>query len=151
MILLAEGCKPSADDGTEMAVLMCDLDGFKDVNYTLGHQAGDALLREIGRRLRANVPANAVVARLGGDEFGLVLRGTRMNAVATAAVERLAPAVAVPIMIEGRPVTVGVSIGFALYPGSGRTPDDLVRVADAAMYRAKRARKELQRDHGRVA
>ena len=148
---VAEGCKPSADDETEMAVLMCDLDGFKVVNDTLGHQAGDALLREIGCRLRANVPADAMVARLGGDEFGLVLRGTRMDAVATAVVERLAPAVAVPIMIEGRPVTVGVSIGTALYPGSGRTPDDLVRVADAAMYRTKRARKELQRDHGRVA
>ena len=148
---VAQGCKPSAGDIAELAVLMCDLDGFKDVNDTLGHQAGDALLREIGCRLRANVPADAVVARLGGDEFGIVLRGTRMDAVATAVVERLAPAVAVPIMIEGRPVIVGVSIGIALYPVSGLTPDDLVRVADAAMYRAKRAQKGLQRDHDRVA
>ena len=148
---VAEGCEPATNDESEMAVLMCDLDGFKAVNDTLGHQAGDALLREIGRRLLAIAPPGAVVARLGGDEFGLVLRGNQMGAVAPAVTERLASTVAMPIVIADRPVTVGVSIGIAFYPASGRTPDDLVRVADAAMYCAKRARKGLQRGQERVA
>ena len=144
---LAQGCEPSADGKAEMAVMMCDLDGFKGVNDTLGHQAGDVLLREIGRRLLASAPPDTMVARLGGDEFGLVLRGPRMDAVAAEVAERLVSAVAVPIAIEGRTVTVGVSIGVALYPVSGSTPDDLVRVADAAMFRSKRTRSSSQRGH----
>lgn len=142
---VAQGCEPAADLKAEMAVLMCDLDGFKGVNDTLGHLAGDALLREIGRRLLATAPPSAVVARLGGDEFGLVLRGSQIEDTAASVAEQLMSAVALPIAIEGRPVTVEVSIGFAVYPTSGRTPDALVRVADAAMYRAKRARKGLRR------
>ena len=105
----------------------------------------------IGRRLRAAAPPDALVARLGGDEFGLVLRGAEMETTAAVVTERLVSEVAMPIAIEGRPVTVGVSVGVALYPVSGRTLDDLVRVADAAMYCAKRARKDLRRGQDQVA
>ncbi len=149
---VADGCAPSMIDGERMAVLMCDLDGFKAVNDTLGHQAGDALLREIGTRLLAGVPADTVVARLGGDEFGIVMRGPATSAATASAIaEDLVAAVAKPITIDGHPVEVGVSIGVALRSTSGCSPAELIGAADADMYRAKRARAGLRRERSRAA
>ena len=79
---------------------MCDLDGFKDVNDALGHQAGDALLREIGCRLRANVSCRCGGGAVGQDEFGLVLRGTRMDVVATAVADRTSVTRARPCQLQ---------------------------------------------------
>jgi diguanylate cyclase (GGDEF)-like protein len=119
------------------ALLMCDLDGFKQVNDTLGHAAGDALLREIAKRLVAAVGSDAVVARLGGDEFAILIgRGT--PALAGEIAQRVLAGIAQPIWIGGQPVRVGGSIGVAL--GAQRQDmRQLLESADAAMYEAKRS------------
>ncbi len=146
---VAQGMAPAGDD---MAVLMCDLDGFKGVNDTLGHQAGDLLLCEIARRLGAAVPPGTVVARLGGDEFGLILRATHLERDDAAALAgTLAAAVAAPITIGAEAVVVGISVGIALHPSQGYTPDALVRVADTAMYRDKHRRNAAARRRGEAA
>ena len=143
---LADACaepdvRPAPGGGpgpASVAVLLCDLDGFKAVNDTLGHQAGDVLLREIAQRL-VTAAGPALVARLGGDEFALLARGGGA-ATLRALAEGLVAAVARPISLEDRPVSVGISVGVALAAGDERVPAALVRAADAAMYRAKRAR-----------
>jgi diguanylate cyclase (GGDEF)-like protein len=124
------------------ALLLCDLDGFKQVNDTLGHAAGDALLREIAFRLVVETKPHGIVARLGGDEFGILLQPST-QALAAATAQRLVEAVARPIRIGNEDAAVGVSIGIAL---GSRTPKAqldakaLMAGADAAMYDAKRRR-----------
>jgi diguanylate cyclase (GGDEF)-like protein len=136
--------------GTErqFALFLCDLDGFKQVNDTMGHKAGDVLLREIAMRLVAESGPDGIVARLGGDEFAILLPQAK-HMLAAEAAQRFVGAVARPIAIDGRPVTVGVSIGVAL----GTRHDDehgLMESADAAMYAAKRSRTGygFAADHG---
>jgi len=134
---LSQACTGSAGP---FALLLCDLDGFKQVNDTLGHAAGDALLREIAARLAEQTKPHGVVARLGGDEFGVLMpQSTQPLAAATA--QRLVAAIGRPIRIGTqtgtRDVTVGVSIGIALGSGQQDAPA-LMERADAAMYAAKR-------------
>jgi diguanylate cyclase (GGDEF)-like protein/PAS domain S-box-containing protein len=118
-----------------VVVLFCDLDDFKKVNDTYGHDAGDAVLIEIGQRLRMHVRENDTVARLGGDEFVIVLRDLDPPD-AHDLVTRLAEAVSRPVHYEGHVITVSASIGLgASAPAS--TVDELLREADKAMYRAK--------------
>jgi diguanylate cyclase (GGDEF)-like protein/PAS domain S-box-containing protein len=125
-------------DEAPLALFICDLDGFKPVNDTLGHQAGDALLQEIARRMVAQAGAHAVIARLGGDEFGIVIpRSTETCAAETA--ERLLSTIGRPYEINGNGVHVGVSIGIAL-SANNRDFQVLMERADAAMYEAKRSR-----------
>ncbi len=125
--------------GGRLALLLLDLDGFKRVNDTAGHHAGDALLEAVGRRLGTGLRDRDVVARLGGDEFAILLAGDPDPASATAAAERLHARLCEPYEIEGREVRVGASIGVALYPADAADMPALMRSADAAMYRAKRA------------
>jgi diguanylate cyclase (GGDEF)-like protein len=128
----------AASDGERVGILMLDLDGFKQINDTLGHDRGDLVLQEIARRLHANTFEYDTAARMGGDEFAVVLR--RLHAtddVATVA-HRLRETLVRPIYIDGMPRFVGVSIGAAVYADHGMTAADLLRAADAAMYRAKR-------------
>jgi len=125
------------DSEALLALFICDLDGFKPVNDTWGHQTGDALLREIASRLVAHAGAQALVARLGGDEFGILMpRST--EALATEAAKRIIGAVGRPFEIDGKWVHVGVSIGVALGE-SNQDGQALIECADAAMYDAKRA------------
>jgi diguanylate cyclase (GGDEF)-like protein/PAS domain S-box-containing protein len=124
-------------DGEPFALFVMDLDCFKDVNDTLGHQYGDALLRELGRRLLGCVRASETVARLGGDEFGFLLNGAGERE-ATALVERVQAALADPFTVQGIPIEVEASLGIALHPNHGSSVDQLVQRADVAMYVAKR-------------
>ena len=134
----------SQPGGESVAVLMLDLDGFKQVNDTLGHDKGDLVLQEIGRRLHANTFEYDTAARMGGDEFAVVLRRLReADAVATVA-HRLREALVRPIEIDGVSRFIGVSIGAAVYGEHGRSPADLLRSADAAMYDAKRGREGVR-------
>jgi diguanylate cyclase (GGDEF)-like protein/PAS domain S-box-containing protein len=124
--------------GLSMAVLLLDLDRFKDVNDTLGHQVGDLLLTEVGPRLQRPLREVDTVARLGGDEFAVLLPGPTDLATACRVAERLVDALKHPFGIQGLFLEVGVSIGVALYPEHGQTGHELLQHADVAMYAAKR-------------
>ena len=120
------------------ALLLLDLDRFKEVNDTFGHQTGDVLLREIGPRLRGVLRASDVLARLGGDEFALLLPETGA-AAAVGVAEKLLHALDEPFGVDGYEFQIGGSIGIASFPVDGLSPTDLMRRADVAMYAAKRA------------
>ncbi|UQU61977.1 bifunctional diguanylate cyclase/phosphodiesterase [Couchioplanes caeruleus] len=122
--------------GHQMALMVVDLDGFKAVNDTLGHQAGDQVLREAGRRLGAGVGDAGIVSRLGGDEFAVLLPRVPGAAAATALAESLAGTLGRNFVLEDGPAAISGSLGVALGPLHG-AGDDLFRHADAAMYRAK--------------
>lgn len=126
-------------NGDELALLLIDLDGFKELNDTLGHHAGDEVLRQIGPRLKDAVREHDTMARLGGDEFAFVLL-TGDEAVASAAGMRLRAALEGPFQIEGVTTHVGASIGIALHPAHAHTALGLLQRADVAMYEAKRMR-----------
>ncbi len=117
------------------AVLCLDLDGFKTVNDTYGHPAGDILLRAVTARLRRQVRAGETLARLGGDEFAVVMAGGLADASKTAG--RMVNSLATQFEIEGNIIHVGVSIGIAVSPTDGETHEELLRHADMALYRAK--------------
>ena len=123
--------------GGPSALLYVDLDGFKPVNDSLGHDAGDTLLVGVAGRLRLMVRAGDVVARLGGDEFAVILPWTDEPTAAEVA-ERIVAALAEPFLVDGRPVYIGASVGVAAAP-PGADPDTELRRADGAMYAAKTA------------
>lgn len=123
-----------ADRVRPIHVLMLDLDGFKEVNDSLGHQAGDRLLQEVATRLRSIGGSERFLARLGGDEFGIAAASSAFDGVAAA--EELVAAIAHPVEIDGLPVRVTASVGIAT--GSEASREDLLRMADVAMYEAKR-------------
>ncbi len=123
----------------EVAVLFIDLDNFKVVNDSLGHRAGDELLRQVARRFRDVMRDGDVLARFGGDEFVVFVNGAEGIIDPTMVADRLRAAAQIPVRLEGRELVVTASIGFAVNATTGLTADDLLRDADAAMYRAKSA------------
>jgi diguanylate cyclase (GGDEF)-like protein len=127
-----------ATDGG-FAMLCLDLDRFKAVNDLFGHAGGDALLCEVARRLSAGARVTDTVARLGGDEFALLMSAPVTAPDAASLAARLIEALAEPFAIEGQPVPIRSSIGFALYPGDAADASELLRRADAALYASKRA------------
>jgi diguanylate cyclase (GGDEF)-like protein/PAS domain S-box-containing protein len=126
-----------AKSGDQLAVLCLDLDHFKDINDSLGHPIGDALLKEVGRRLAACVGENDTVARLGGDEFAVVQLGKEEEAAATVLAGRLVEVISAPYEIADHQIIIGVSIGISLSPQDGGNPNELLKNADLALYRAK--------------
>jgi diguanylate cyclase (GGDEF)-like protein len=127
----------SAGSGGAVSVALIDLDRFKEVNDTLGHGNGDALLRELGRRLGDLVRGDDTVARLGGDEFGVVLTGVDDPQQVRTVLCRLLDALQQEVEVGGLPLAVDASIGFAVSPEDGRDVDMLLQHADVAMYVAK--------------
>jgi diguanylate cyclase (GGDEF)-like protein len=123
--------------GAPCAVLVMDLDRFKEVNDTQGHQAGDEVLRQVALRLRLALRAQDTAARVGGDEFAAVLPGTDIHGAIRAA-QRIVRALRPPVDIEEHPREVGASIGVAMFPEDGETADELLSHADRAMYHAKK-------------
>ncbi len=119
------------------ALLYLDLDDFKQVNDTLGHAAGDQMLTLAGQRLRGCVKEHDTVARLGGDEFTVILRALPEPVAAQHIAERIIATLAAPMWLGGEPREAGVSIGIAVFPEDAHDGDELIRLADAAMYRAK--------------
>jgi diguanylate cyclase (GGDEF)-like protein/PAS domain S-box-containing protein len=129
------------DPDLDTAVLFIDLDDFKAVNDTFGHECGDHLLRETAQRLQLSLRAGDSVARLGGDEFGILLEDVESPAVISDIVGRLLEVVRAPMSLEGREMTTECSIGVRIAAGRDAAPsaEDLLRDADVAMYEAKRA------------
>jgi GGDEF domain-containing protein len=138
-----------------IAVLFLDLDGFKLINDTLGHDVGDALLREAANRIAACVRDSDTVARIGGDEFTVARMGgdeftvILCNVKTPTGIERVAKkiieTITDPFVLNGKSCLVSVSIGISLYPKNGETPEQLVKRSDAAMYLAKRGGKNCYR------
>jgi diguanylate cyclase len=124
-------------EGGQVGVAMMDLDRFKDVNDSLGHHAGDALLIEIGKRLRGVLRSSDTVARLGGDEFGVLISKPRTDRDVIVVIEKIRAALELPVTIDGLALPAEASIGIAMYPHHGGDVDTLLRHADVAMYSAK--------------
>lgn len=118
-----------------LAVLLLDVDDFKSINDTLGHEFGDLVLKQIGQRLKDVIGDHDTLARLGGDEFAVLLENSPAEAEQTA--QRLLAALDLPIDVESLSLRVAASVGIACFPGHGRSVRELLRHADAAMYRAK--------------
>ncbi|MBR1250692.1 EAL domain-containing protein [Bradyrhizobium sp. AUGA SZCCT0169] len=126
---------------TPFAVLLLDLDKFKSVNDALGHHCGDALLKQVAGRIKAQARTVDTAARIGGDEFALIVApgpSALQDAAATLAA-RLVQAIAEPYEIDGHPVVIGCSIGVAVVPGHGTRIDEILRNADLALYKSKNA------------
>lgn len=141
-----------------VALLVMDLDRFKDINDRLGHHVGDLLLISFAGRLEREIPTGAIASRLGGDEFAVVVPGLRSSADAKSVVARLHDRLGHVHDIDGFPLSVKVSVGVAVGPEPGMTAESMMATADIAMYRAKRHESgveiesddSLPSDHGRV-
>jgi diguanylate cyclase (GGDEF)-like protein/PAS domain S-box-containing protein len=120
-----------------VATVLIDLDNFKSINDTFGHEAGDVVLKVVARRLQASVRDSDTVARMSGDEFVLVLANQPSLRFTLRMVERLRQSFVIPVSFNGREIPVGASVGVALYPHDGTTSTELVRAADVAMYHGK--------------
>lgn len=119
-----------------LALLLLDLDGFKKINDTLGHQIGDALIKAVAERLRGCVRRSDTVARMGGDEFSLIMMGIGQDTVELT-FKKILAAVQRPFRIEGHTLHINASLGASFYPQHGDSPSDLFRCAEMAMYSAK--------------
>ncbi|MFE4912426.1 diguanylate cyclase CdgB [Streptomyces sp. NPDC056652] len=145
--MVAPGDDPETDDGTKgLAVLFCDLDGFKSINDRFGHNTGDAVLIEVARRLTTGVRDGDTVARLGGDEFVVLADGLGSADAADLAV-RLRNAIIPPIRVDGRAVRVGASFGIS-WASCGMSVEEVLQSADQRMYIEKRSRSKVHRRAG---
>lgn len=138
---LAQALQRAARTGRGLALMFLDLDHFKQINDTLGHAAGDLVLQEFGRRLKASVRATDIVSRLAGDEFTIVLEGLNDEQEAALVASKVIEAMRTPVDLGDRGWQVSTSIGIAYARGEGQVPDAaaLAHQADAALYRAKGA------------
>jgi diguanylate cyclase (GGDEF)-like protein len=134
-----------ADPDEVTALVMIDLDGFKGVNDRLGHDAGDALLVEVGRRLKALVRGTDLVARLGGDEFVLLLAGLHQKGDILPLAERVLRRLAEPVRIKGQQIGIGASLGIAFHPQDGLDANTWFKHADMALYGAKNGGRGIYR------
>ncbi|MEY3018741.1 MAG: hypothetical protein RL336_1876 [Pseudomonadota bacterium] len=125
-------------NSSQVAVLFLDLDDFKKINDSLGHELGDELLVEVGRRLKVIVRNQDTIGRLGGDEFLVLLDGQEYREDAEIVARKIIDSIQQPILIDEYELVVGVSIGIAIYPDDGETESEMLRHADSAMYNAKK-------------
>jgi diguanylate cyclase len=123
-----------------LAVMFIDLDGFKAVNDTQGHAAGDRVLQLVGQRMQSNVRGSDTVSRRSGDEFLFLMLEAKDDANVAALAGKIAQNIAQPCDVDGVELTVSASIGIAIYPDDGHTAEELLKNADAAMYASKRDR-----------
>lgn len=120
-----------------IGLMLLDLDRFKSVNDTLGHDMGDELLKAVSERLKSCVREVDTVARMGGDEFTIILEGVSSEASIVVVAKRIAESISSTFELKGQHISIGVSIGITVYPHDDHGVDELLKHADAAMYRAK--------------
>jgi diguanylate cyclase (GGDEF)-like protein len=134
---LAQAMHGARRHGTRLTVMFIDLDGFKRVNDSLGHQAGDLLLTQVAARFRRVIRSSDTLARMGGDEFMVVLVNARDTRASVRVAQKLLQSLREPFQVAGHELVVTASIGLSFYPEDGTHQDELQRHADAAMYKAK--------------
>ena len=134
---LPDAIEEAKKNGAVLAVLFLDLDRFKHVNDSRGHDSGDKLLRTVAQRIRSTMRADDLVVRMGGDEFVVVMRGIKGTEQVNEAAARINRALSAPMVVDGRTLVTTVSIGVALYPYDGADMGELLRHSDTAMYQAK--------------
>lgn len=134
---IEQALERSAGAGLQFAIMFLDLDGFKKVNDSFGHDTGDVLLQNVARLLKLAVRETDVVARLGGDEFVVLLHDVPDQATIAMVADKIIHSIGEPSQIQGAKIQIGVSIGIALFPRDGKTREALLKVADQAMYDAK--------------
>lgn len=135
---LGQMLRNSRRNSSQVAVLFLDLDDFKKINDSLGHEVGDELLVEVGRRLKGIIRDQDTVGRLGGDEFLVLLNGTEYKEDVEIVARKILESIREPISVEEYELVVGVSIGISIYPTDGKTESEMLRHADSAMYNAKK-------------
>jgi len=138
--VLAQSIEECRTSGTQLALLVIDLNGFKPINDRFGHHAGDFVLQIVAERLKNAVRTSDTVARLGGDEFSVILRAIKDQSVAVHVAKKIQDSFSEPVKFENNLLPLNASIGIASYPGDGQDPDALTRSADTAMYSAKQSR-----------
>jgi len=131
-----------------VAIMFVDLDGFKSVNDNFGHDIGDLLLQETGKRLQECVRETDIVARMGGDEFTIILPRIVMNQDAIKVAEQIKQVLNETFVLNGHAITISCSIGISIFPDDGDNEEVLVKKADNAMYKAKQAGKNAYKVHG---
>lgn len=125
-------------------VIIIDVDDFKNINDVFGHLFGDAVLKEIGQRLKAEIRASDTIARWGGDEFTCVLENVASMDDAKQTAQKILSSVGAPMLVQGHELNINVSLGFSLFPIHGQKNETLLRNADAALYRAKETKDNFQ-------
>jgi diguanylate cyclase (GGDEF)-like protein/PAS domain S-box-containing protein len=139
--VLSASIKNAQRHGRSLAVMFVDLDRFKIINDTLGHEAGDEVLREVGIRLRHTLRASDVIARLGGDEFVVLVQEVKDAIQMETVARKILAALVRPMFIQAQECAITASIGICSYPGDGENEQSLMKNADTAMYQAKEAGK----------
>jgi diguanylate cyclase (GGDEF)-like protein len=134
---LEHAIKKSKERNSQIALLFIDLDHFKEINDSLGHEAGDEVLTIVTARLHETIQNEEVLARFEGDEFTVIIEGLQKTEEAMLLAEKILKVLSEPITVDHNELYVGCSIGISLYPDNGDTPQDLLKYADAAMYAAK--------------
>lgn len=136
---IAQAIARSQRQGTNFGILFLDLNGFKQINDTYGHSAGDQLLKLVSQRLQGCIRADDSVARLSGDEFVVLLEGMTDAEVMESIAKKIRASMAMPFSIDNHPIMISTSIGKATFPMHGKSPDELLKFADARMYAEKHA------------
>lgn len=135
---LEQAVKHATRNSSPLAVLFMDLDGFKEVNDTLGHEAGDQVLKQVAERLTGCVRKDDTVARLGGDEFTVILTGAVQHKDVELVAQSIIDALALPFLLEKKSVHISASIGITVFPEHAKSSKAMLEAADHAMYNAKR-------------
>ncbi|QOY53750.1 EAL domain-containing protein [Candidatus Sulfurimonas marisnigri] len=131
------GIQKAKRNGTILALYFIDLDNFKIVNDSLGHEMGDKVLKEVTLKLKSIMRINDTLARWGGDEFTVILEDLKNSAAASTLAQKIIKVLTEPLVISGHTLYVTCSIGISLYPQDGKNSEDLIKYADSAMYKAK--------------
>jgi diguanylate cyclase (GGDEF)-like protein len=134
---LEQAINTASLERSKIAILVVDIDRFKDINDTLGHSTGDRVIKQIAQRLRKIIPEPNTVARLGGDEFGIIIKKFGTKEDAAEVVQTIKETLRVPLKLEGVRLDIDASIGITLYPEHGKDAQILLQRADVAMYQAK--------------